>query len=104
MSAEDGDSSLQGELQRLAAELERLGVPIPEVPPEAPDLDLNRLGERERAVARPLLCGHDVATIARLEGISPHTVLNHLKSIRQKLGARSLIELVCRLWSYKSVV
>ena len=104
MSAEDGDSSLQGELQRLAAELERLGVPIPEVPPEAPDLDLNRLGERERAVARPLLCGHEVATLARLEGISPHTVLNHLKSIRQKLGARSLIELVCRLGSYKSVV
>lgn len=91
-------------IRRIAEELERLGIPLPEKAAVESDLDIDRLGARERAVARQLLRGHDVQAIARLEGISPHTVRNHLKSIRQKLGARSLIELVCRLGPYASVV
>ena len=104
MSADADGSAVQEGLRRIAAELDRLGVPLPERASGAPEIDIERLGSRERAVARQLLRGHDVQSIARLEGISPHTVRNHLKSIRQKLGARSLIELVCRLGPYATIV
>ena len=96
-AAADPLAPYQEALRRIAAELEELGFAIGS-PPRSRPADappgLDRLTRRESAIASALVAGSDVAEIALEFGISEHTVRNHLKSIRQKLGARSLVELV----------
>ena len=54
----------------------------------------SQLTKREKEVVRELLEGGRVATVAKLFGISPRTVSNHLKSSFQKLGVHSQAELI----------
>jgi len=56
--------------------------------------EVESLSPREREVLEHILLGHRVPTIARDLFISPHTVRNHLKSIFQKIGVGSQVELV----------
>lgn len=56
-----------------------------------------RLSHREREILRAVSSGQRVANIARLLGISPHTVRNHLKAIFRKVGVHSQVELLGHL-------
>jgi len=56
--------------------------------------EIETLSPREREVLEHIVSGHRVPTIARDLFISPHTVRNHLKSIFQKIGVGSQVELV----------
>ena len=56
--------------------------------------EIEALSPREREVLEHIVSGHRVPTIARDLFISPHTVRNHLKSIFQKIGVGSQVELV----------
>lgn len=51
------------------------------------------LTEREAEITHLLLRGHSAKSVARLLGISPGTVRNHMKSIYAKLGISSHSEL-----------
>lgn len=55
------------------------------------------LSPRERDIARLLLDGHRVATVAAQLSLSPHTVRNHLRSIFIKTGVKSQSELITML-------
>ncbi|MGE0680165.1 MAG: helix-turn-helix transcriptional regulator [Candidatus Binatia bacterium] len=75
-----------------------------------PDLSLTQsdrlmlpcnLPPRVSEVVRCLLAGYRVPTIARLLGVSPHTVRNHLKLAFRRLGVRSQQELIERLRSWE---
>ena len=50
------------------------------------------LSRREIQVVQEIVAGHDVATIAAVLHLSPHTVRNHLKSSYRKLGVHSQTE------------
>jgi len=50
------------------------------------------LSRREIQVVQEIVGGHDVAAIAALLHLSPHTVRNHLKSAYRKLGVHSQTE------------
>ncbi len=54
------------------------------------------LSNREREVARALLSGYRVTTIARRLFLSPSTVRNHLSSMFHKVGVESQAELIER--------
>jgi DNA-binding CsgD family transcriptional regulator len=47
------------------------------------------LTEREKETLRLLLAGHDAKSIARLSGLSIHTINERLRDARRKLGASS---------------
>ena len=55
------------------------------------------LTARERDLLAPVIAGLTTGQIARRLGLSPHTVHDHLKSVFDKVGARSRAHLVARL-------
>jgi DNA-binding CsgD family transcriptional regulator len=59
------------------------------------------LSSREREVARALLNGYRVTTIARHLFLSPSTVRNHLSSMFHKVGVESQAELIERFHSLR---
>ncbi len=62
--------------------------------PSMTDPDLQRLSPREKEVLQCLLSGKRVPTIAKELFIAENTVRNHLKSIFDKVGVRSQVELL----------
>jgi PAS domain S-box-containing protein len=99
-SAESADQSavreLQGALQRIAGEVERLGIGSQARPPATVENfdGAERLTRREREVVDCLLQGERVVSMAERLGVSSHTVRNHLKSIFRKLDVHSQADLV----------
>lgn len=71
--------------------LDTLGAPTP--PPPA-GLPVPALTLRETEILHLLADGHDVRGVARELSISPHTVRDHVKSAREKLGVHSQLEAV----------
>ena len=57
------------------------------------------LSDRERELAGLIAEGHDTPMIAEKMCISRYTVQDHLKSIFDKLGVRSRLELLTRLFA-----
>ena len=57
------------------------------------------LSSRERGLVKLLAQGHDTPAIARQMLISSYTVQDHLKSIFNKLGVHSRLELLTRLFA-----
>ncbi len=92
-----GDYDLASTLQRIALELEALGLAA-QMPGSTPlalgHPRLASLSNREREVLMHLVAGERVPTIAGKLFISPHTVRNHLKSIYSKLQVHSQSELI----------
>jgi len=87
-------------LQRIGVELERLGISQGALPGSSRALacpDLDSLSPRESEIARMLMEGDRVSSIARALFISRHTVRNHLQSIYRKLGVGSQDELIEKL-------
>ena len=76
------------------------GDPLENLDPEA----LERLSQRERQVLVELAKGQATQKVARVLGLSPHTVRNHLKSIFVKLGVNSQVALLGKLASRRSIV
>ena len=89
-------ASLEESMRRIAAELERVGVPTNAASARyhASVAELVRLSPRETEVLDRLLEGHRVTSIAGQLEVSEHTVRNHLKSLFRKLGVHSQAELV----------
>jgi len=52
---------------------------------------------REEDILKILVQGHSQKVMARILGISPYTVNDHLKSIYKKLGVNSRSELHCKI-------
>ncbi|HZU51426.1 MAG TPA: helix-turn-helix transcriptional regulator [Sphingomicrobium sp.] len=50
---------------------------------------IEKLTERQKEILRLLLAGHDAKSAARELGISVHTINEHLRDVRRKLGASS---------------
>jgi DNA-binding CsgD family transcriptional regulator len=93
-------NQVQTFLQRVGAELKRLGVspsmlPPSSRPPACPEV--GSLSPRESEVVNLLVEGHRVSTIARSLFISQHTVRNHLHSVYRKLEVSSQAELIEQL-------
>ena len=93
-------NDVQQILERIGAELERLGIPpsalpVSSRPRECPELEL--LSPREAEVVQLFMEGHRVSNIAGTLFISRHTVRNHLQSVYRKLGVSSQAELIDRL-------
>ena len=83
--------------QRIANELEKLGFETGtyfSADRRRTLTLLDGLTRREQQIVDRFLEGHSTAEIAALSHISVHTVKNHLKSIRRKLGAHSQVELL----------
>ena len=79
---------------RVAAAGEReafAATPLPQLS------ELASLSDAERDVAFDLLRGATAAAIAERRGVSRHTVETQIKSLYEKLGVRSRIELASRL-------
>ena len=53
-----------------------------------------KLSPRELDILRRMADGVDTSQIADEMGISTHTVLNHIRNLRRKLGARTRLEAV----------
>lgn len=51
------------------------------------------LSRRELGVLEAVMDEGDVAAVASALHISPHTVLNHLRTIRRKLGVHTMADL-----------
>ena len=70
--------------------------PVPEGPPETEaDAGLyGRLTSRELEVVRLLAAGEGVPAISALLHLSDHTVLNNIRYAREKLHAKTRLELV----------
>ncbi|MFQ5849808.1 MAG: response regulator [Candidatus Binatia bacterium] len=93
---------LERALQTIANDLEEAGIVTGADPAKLDPLileELRNLSPREWEILRLLRANYRVATIAQSLHISPNTVRNHLKSIFQKLGVRSQMELLERLGS-----
>ena len=58
-----------------------------------------RLSNRERELVALIARGHDTNAVAKQMFISPYTVQDHLKSIFDKLGVHSRLELLTRLFA-----
>lgn len=86
-------------LRRIALELEKLGIAagLPGVEPRVSLSELASLTGRELEIANRFREGCAIQEIAKLSYISVHTVRNHLKSIRAKLGVHSQLELLHKL-------
>jgi DNA-binding NarL/FixJ family response regulator len=72
------------------------GVVVPGVPPEAVSEDADRglLSGREHEVLTLIARGFSYAEIARLKGLSVHTVQTHIKNLYGKLAVHSKSEAV----------
>lgn len=95
----DADSApaatLEGELAVLGEVLmPRLQAAVEDA--LASDAGVGELTEREVEVFLAFLDGADVATLARTLHLSPHTVRNHLRAVREKLDVPSQKELRAR--------
>ena len=82
-------NALREELVAGGAEIlsDRPSTPIPQTVTSA-------LTQRELAVLRLMALGWDTPRIAGELGISRHTVRNHIRNLRQKLGASTKLEAV----------
>lgn len=58
---------------------------------------LKLLSKRERQIAKWVIRSVKTKKIAQQLDISAHTVANHIKNMRRKLGVNSRSQLVCRL-------
>jgi PAS domain S-box-containing protein len=92
-----GGNNLRSSLERIALELQTIGMAssvtgAPVIPLNHPDLDA--LSDREREVLVLLVAGKRVQRISDELFISPHTVRNHLKSIYRQLGVGNQSELI----------
>ena len=86
---------LQTALQRIAGEVERVGMAAPSSGGAVATFEgADRLTRREREVVDCLLQGERVVSMAERLGVSSHTVRNHLKSIFRKLDVHSQADLV----------
>jgi PAS domain S-box-containing protein len=97
-----GENSLRDRLDRIALEIQSLG--LASAMTAAPRLDgshpdLQALSERQMEVLVPLVSGERVAGIAKQLHISPHTVRNHLKAMYRHFGVSSQAELIERVRS-----
>ncbi len=95
-----GSGELRGALDKIALELQSLGLTADIAPGSAVTLDhveLADLSVREREVLALLMAGERVPAIAKELHISPHTVRNHLKSVFRKLDVGSQSELIQRV-------
>ncbi len=96
-SGPPGVPDLRQQLERIAMEVEMIGLVAGSGAGTAPNLQhelLQGLSRREREVLGRLVSGDRVAAIASHLHISPHTVRNHLKSIYRKVGVRSQVALI----------
>lgn len=82
-----GLPDLMSALRRVLAG-ERLGLEPPGDEPE------HRLTRREIEVLQLLAEGRDPQQIARALGVSTHTVRDHIRSVRQKLGVQTVLAAV----------
>ena len=57
---------------------------------------MKKLSETESGILRLLADDHLIAEVAKKRGCSVHTVRNHLKSIRIKLGVRTTTHAVVK--------
>lgn len=88
----------EASLRRIALELEKLGIASGSGRNLARGgRDLASLTPREWEIVESFREGRGIAEIAERSHISQHTVRNHFKSIRRKLGVRSQIELLHKL-------
>jgi DNA-binding CsgD family transcriptional regulator len=92
-----GGNSLRSSLERIALELQTIGMAAsvtgaPIIPLSHPDIDA--LSDREREILVLLVAGKRVQRISDELFISPHTVRNHLKSIYRQLGVGNQSELI----------
>ncbi|MFC4730206.1 helix-turn-helix domain-containing protein [Pararhodobacter marinus] len=65
--------------------------------PDGGTLVENEFTLTEKQVARLLLKGMTIAEIAAFRGVSYHTVRNQVAMLREKVGVRSIAELIARL-------
>ena len=63
---------------------------------ESPSESAPRLTPRERQTLMLLAAGSSTQEMAKLMGIAPNTVRNHVKSLCRNLDARSRIEAVAK--------
>ncbi len=92
--------SVRATLQRIALELQSIGLATDLATPKAipfhhPDLKL--LSVREKEVLTRLVDGDRVPAISKRLHISPHTVRNHLKAIYRKLDVGTQSDLIERV-------
>jgi DNA-binding NarL/FixJ family response regulator len=91
---------LEKTLQKIANDLEQVGI-LTGANSSTTGMntlnDLHALTQREWEILRLLRVNQRVVAIARSLHISPSTVRNHLKSIFQKMGVHSQMELLERL-------
>ena len=69
-------------------------LPSRNLRPAPTDPALRDLTNRELEVLRLVALGHNTPTIAVELGISPHTVLNHIRHFRRKLNAKTKLDAV----------
>jgi PAS domain S-box-containing protein len=89
--------SLRGSLERIALELQTIGLTSDVVAPSVIPInhpDLSTISAREREVLIHLVAGQRVPAIAADLHISQHTVRNHLKSIYKQLNVGNQSELI----------
>jgi DNA-binding CsgD family transcriptional regulator len=79
--------------ERPLAELPRTAPSLPAFEPAAAPLT-----STERAVVQQLAEGHSPQEIAQLREVKESTIRSHLKSAKQKTGARTLAHLVVLAW------
>jgi DNA-binding CsgD family transcriptional regulator len=60
----------------------------------------NRLTPREEQIAHMICSGMSNADMARDLGISNATVRLHIGNVHRKLGTRSKVDLVVRIWNW----
>lgn len=94
---EDWMASIAADFERLARDLEAIGVPIAGKRKGTADARLDLLSRRERQVALLLRRGKRPSEIAEQLRISPHTARNHVRAVFTKLGVRSHVELLVAL-------
>jgi DNA-binding CsgD family transcriptional regulator len=58
---------------------------------------MDQLSERELTVARHVSAGRTHKEVARLMGIAPATVRNHLQAIHEKVGVHNNVDLVAQI-------
>lgn len=83
-------------LDDLVGALRTATASRPAITPGLARTPLDALTPREREVLTLLCEGRRPADIARELSLSPHTVRDHVKTLRRSLGARSQLEVVAK--------
>lgn len=83
-------------LDDLVTALHSATVSRPAIAPGLARTPLDALTPRERDVLALLCGGRRPTDIARELSLSPHTVRDHVKTLRRSLGARSQLEVVAK--------